>query len=78
MERLQQGTCTIRQGFVFNDLLSSIERVGDHCSNIALAVIELAEDNFDTHAGQQRLVESDPQAFRSAFDEYAARFNFEA
>ena len=78
VERLQQGTCTIRQGFVFNDLLSSIERVGDHCSNIALAVIELADDNFDTHAGQQRLVESDPQAFRSAFDEYAARFNFEA
>ena len=78
VERLQQGVCTIRQGFVFNDLLSSIERVGDHCSNIALAILELAEDNFDTHAGQQRLVESDPQAFRSAFDEYAARFNFEA
>ena len=78
VERLQQGTCTIRQGFVFNDLLSSIERVGDHCSNIALAVIELADDNFDTHAGQQHLMEDDPQAFRSAFDEYAARFSFEA
>ena len=74
IERLQQGNCTIRQGFVFNDLLTSIERVGDHCSNIALAMLELEEDAFDTHAGQQRLKDADPQAFQDAFDDYAARF----
>ena len=76
IERLQQGKCTIRQGFVFNDLLTSIERVGDHCSNIALAMLELEEDAFDTHAGQQRLKDADPQAFQDAFDDYAARFAF--
>ena len=74
VERLQQGDCTIRQGFVFNDLLTSMERVGDHCSNIALAMLELEDDSFDTHAGQQHLMDDDPQAFQSAYDEYAARF----
>jgi phosphate:Na+ symporter len=75
VERLQQGVCTIKQGFVFNDLLTSIERVGDHCSNIALAMLELEDDSFDTHAGQKRLKDDDPQAFQSAYDDYAARFS---
>ena len=74
VERLQNGSCTIRQGFVFNDLLTGIERVGDHCSNIALAMLELEEDEFDTHEGQRRLKDDDPQAFQEAFEDYAARF----
>ena len=74
VDRLQKGQCTIQQGFVFNDLLTSIERVGDHCSNIALAMLELEEDAFDTHAGQQRLRDADPQAFQDAYDDYALRF----
>ena len=75
VERLQKGICTIQQGFVFNDLLTGIERVGDHCSNIALAMLELEEDEFDTHAGQRRLMDDDPQGFRDAVAEYAARFS---
>lgn len=75
VERLQKGACTIKQGFVFNDLLTSIERVGDHCSNIALAMLELEADDFDTHAGQRRLMDDDPQAFQDAFNDYAARFS---
>ncbi len=47
--RLTKGECTIEQGFVFSDLLSNYERVSDHCSNIAVYVIETKEDNFDTH-----------------------------
>ena len=74
VERLQKGVCTIKQGFVFNDVLTSMERVGDHCSNIALAMLELEDDNFDTHAGQKHLKDDDPQAFQSAYDDYAARF----
>ena len=74
VERLQKGSCTIKQGFVFNDLLTGIERVGDHCSNIALAMLELEEDEFDTHEGQRRLKDDDPQAFQEAFEDYAARF----
>ena len=49
VERLQQGICTISQGFVFNDIVTNCERVSDHCSNIAAAMIELSGDAFQTH-----------------------------
>ena len=47
--RLQNGVCTIELGFIFSDLLNNYERVADHCSNVAVAVIEMAQDSFDTH-----------------------------
>ena len=49
IERLQAGTCSIQTGFVLNDLLNNYERVSDHCSNIALAMIETNAGCFDTH-----------------------------
>ena len=74
VERLQRGNCTIQQGFVFNDLLTGMERVGDHCSNIALAMLELEEDAFDTHASQHRMMNEQTQDFQTAFEDYSARF----
>ena len=53
--RLQAGTCTIEYGFVLDDLLTVYERIADHCSNIAVAMIEVAEDRFDTHEYLNRL-----------------------
>ena len=48
--RLQAGNCSIEYGFVLDDLLTNYERVCDHCSNVAVAQIEVAQDSFDTHA----------------------------
>ncbi len=59
---------------MFNDVLTAIERVGDHCSNIALAMLELREDAFDTHEGLRRIRDAQSDDFQSAYDEYAARF----
>ena len=50
VDRLQKGTLYAQlNGFLFNDLLTNYERVADHCSNIAVAMIELESDSFDTH-----------------------------
>lgn len=49
IRRLQTGACTIRLGFVFNDLLTNLERVSDHCSNIAVSIIEEQGDQVDRH-----------------------------
>ena len=49
VERLKRGYGDLNQGFVFNDYLTNCERVADHCSNIAIAVIEVSQDDFDTH-----------------------------
>ena len=50
IHRLQTGECTIQLGFVLNDLLTNFERVSDHCSNIAVCVIESQADDLDPHA----------------------------
>lgn len=75
IERLQKGQCTIQLGFVLNDLLTSLERVGDHCSNVGLAMIELEEDVFATHEYQNELMDKKSPAFLQAFDEYRNRFS---
>jgi phosphate:Na+ symporter len=49
IRRLQKGSCTMESGFVLADLLNNYERVSDHCSNIAVAIIEVEHDSFDTH-----------------------------
>ena len=49
VERLQTGACSLQVGFVFNDLLTNFERVADHCSNIAIAMIELSQNAYETH-----------------------------
>lgn len=55
MKRLRKGKCSIEMGFVLADLTTNYERVSDHCSNIALAMLQLNEDNFDTHEYQDHM-----------------------
>ena len=74
VERLQQGICTISQGFVFNDVVTNCERVSDHCSNIAAAMIELSGDAFQTHKYVHNLQEKETPEFREAYEEYIRRF----
>ncbi|NLZ45178.1 MAG: Na/Pi cotransporter family protein [Clostridiales bacterium] len=49
VKRLQEGKCTIELGFVFTDLLTNLERVSDHCSNIAVSIIQMHDTDFETH-----------------------------
>ena len=74
VERLQAGICTIDQGFVFNDLLTNFERVSDHCSNIAVAMIELRADEFDTHKYLDRIKEKHTPEFEATFNEYKEKY----
>ena len=50
IHRLQDGRCTLELGFVYMDILTSMERIADHCSNIAVSIIELSRDSMDHHA----------------------------
>ncbi len=49
VHRLQAGECTIELGFVLSDLINNYERVSDHCSNIAVNLIEMEHNSFKTH-----------------------------
>ena len=74
VERLQTGVCSIDIGFVYNDLLTNLERVADHCSNIALAVIETEENTFDAHDYVIRVREQREHHFDTYYNEYCERF----
>ncbi len=73
--RLQQGECTLSHGFVFDDLLTNFERVGDHCSNIAVAMIELESDSFDTHEYINSLAAAHSHGFDEYYEEYGKKYS---
>ena len=74
VERLKTGDCTLSQGFVFNDLLTNYERVADHCSNIAVAMIELKSDSFDTHEYLKSVREMRDASFSRHYEEYRQKY----
>ena len=76
VSRLRQGLCTLEQGFVFNDLLTNYERVADHCSNIAVAIIELESDSFDTHEYLSSVKEMKDSSFARYYEEYKEKYAF--
>ncbi len=78
VKRLQHGNCTIELGFVLTDLLTNYERVSDHCSNVAVAIIESQHGTFEAHEYLNHVKNDPNSAYTKAFEEYRARFSFEA
>ena len=72
--RLQKGECSIEQGFVWSDLLTNLERASDHCSNIAVRIIESAHNRMDTHRYLHELKEKS-ETFNSLYKEYAEKYS---
>ena len=73
IRRLQQGSCSIEVGFVWSDVLTNLERVADHCSNIAGCVIEMAHASFDLHEHLHAVREEDP-TFAALYQGYANKY----
>ena len=71
--RLQKGECTIELGFVWSDLLTNLERVADHCSNIAGCIIEMSHDSLDVHEYLDNVKAGGP-GFLQAYQEYAQKY----
>ena len=72
--RLQQGTCGIETGFVWSDLLTALERVGDHCSNIAGCIIDAAHHDMNTHEAL-RSARIENEQFGEEYKAYAAKYS---
>jgi len=77
INRLQNGTCTIEHGFILNDILTSYSRVSDHCSNIAVAVIESQHGTFDTHVYLDSVKNMDNPDFRRMYNAFAEKFKLQ-
>ncbi len=74
IKRLRKGKCTIELGFILSDLVTNFERVSDHCSNIALCLLEVSEDEFDTHAYLDELRQEDNIDFKGKVMAYRERY----
>lgn len=71
--RLKKGECSIECGFVWSDILTNLERVSDHCSNVAVCIIEMAHDTMDTHSYMSKIKSGDPE-FERLFTEYKEKY----
>lgn len=74
IKRLRKGKCTIELGWVLQDLLTNIERVSDHCSNIAICMIEVKEDEFEAHGYLERLKEDNVKWYTNAVKALTAKY----
>ena len=76
--RLQKGACTIELGFVLSDLLNNYERISDHCSNIAVAIIETSHNSFGTHEYLNQVKNNNDEYFEHEYKSFADKYTISA
>ena len=74
IERLQKGQCTIELGFMLTEVLNNIERVSDHCSNVAVCIIQIEQSAFDKHQYLNTLKNSGEEEFKQNFEYYKEKY----
>ena len=72
--RLRRQECTIELGFVLTDLLTNLERVSDHCSNIAGCVLEISHENLDIHEYLRRVKGGEIKEFNDYYDYFKVKY----
>lgn len=75
--RLQSGNCDAINGFVFNDLLTNLERIVAHCSNIAVAMMEFESDDFNTHQYLKDMRNSEGSGIAKDVNYYSDKYSVE-
>lgn len=75
VKRLQAGNATVEIGFILTDLLTNLERIGDHCSNIAVAIIEGESEEFDHHEYLSNLKKTDDGNFMEQYGDFRHEYS---
>ncbi|MBO5030959.1 MAG: Na/Pi cotransporter family protein [Lachnospiraceae bacterium] len=73
--RLRNGKCELKQGFAFNNILTDFERIGAHCSNVAVALLESEAEDFDTHEYQKSIREMNNEMYTELFEAYELKYD---
>jgi len=74
IQRVQAGYCTLELGFIYNDCINNFERVADHCSNIAVAVLESVDSDLQSHDYLRAIKQGDREDYRDCFSRYASKY----
>lgn len=72
--RLRDGNCTVEMGFILSDLLTNCERVADHCSNIAVCLLEMENNSFETHEYLNHVKNEGENEFFEQYDAYKQKY----
>ena len=73
--RLKQGVCTIETGFVHADIINNLERISDHCSNIAGCILEMAHDSMDMHSYMKTMKEGNVREFNDRYEHFKKKYS---
>lgn len=74
VRRLTEGKCTIELGFIHSDIITSYERIADHCSNIAVCLIEVKREGFETHEYLGSVKREDNMYFMTKYEQYKEKY----
>jgi len=74
IKRLKKGTCTIEMGFILEDILGGLERVSDHCSNIAVEMITIYDNDYNTHGYFKSFTTEERASFNKEYEELIKKY----
>lgn len=74
IERMMRDECSMVVGIVFNDLITDLERIGDHCSNVAISMIELDKDSLNTHNFEDKLTAEQRENYNALLNSYKSKY----
>jgi len=75
INRLQKGKCTIEMGFILEDILTGLERVSDHCSNIAIEMITIFDNDYNTHEYFKNFSSEERDNFNKEYEDLIKRYS---
>lgn len=73
-KRMQNGECSVENGMLFFDIINSFERIADHCSNLAVCIIELSQRSYQTHSYLKDVKSKNNQSFMQYFEKYLLKY----
>lgn len=73
LKRIEQGSCSVDQGFVYLDIINALERISDHCASLAVSMIELESGDYNVHEYTRELKETDKE-FVENLDSYLEKY----
>ena len=74
IQRLQVGNCTLELGFIFNDCLQNMERVADHCSNLAISVLEAVTPSVHAHDHMKNIKEAGNEQYQTLLSDFTNKY----
>lgn len=74
-KRMENNECSVENGMLFFDIINSFERIADHCSNLAVCIIELSQGSYQTHSYLKGVKNSENKSFMQNFETYLAKYS---